>query len=109
MVTMGYSVVDILGASEPRFTDGAVSALSGAGGGEDNFVQISVPVQPGNSGGPLINEAGQVVGVIAAGAALEPFLKATGDNSAEHQLGGEGRICRAIARQDGSDADAIAC
>ena len=74
--TFGFPTKSILG-SEPKFTEGSVSALSGVGG-EASFLQISVPVQPGNSGGPLANERGEVVGVIAASAALEPFLKATG-------------------------------
>jgi S1-C subfamily serine protease len=41
-------------------------------------MQISVPVQPGNSGGPLVNESGQVVGVIAAQAAVDEFVKIEG-------------------------------
>lgn len=75
--TVGYGAANFLGVSEPRFTDGVVSALSGVDA-EDAYMQISVPVQPGNSGGPLVNEAGQVVGVIAAQAAVQAFLKAEG-------------------------------
>jgi hypothetical protein len=49
---------------EPKLTTGTVSALSGI---EDNptYLQISVPIQPGNSGGPLITASGMVVGVIS--------------------------------------------
>ncbi len=75
--TVGYGAANFLGVSEPRFTDGTVSALSGFDA-EDAYMQISVPVHPGNSGGPLVNEAGQVVGVIAAQAAVGAFLKAVG-------------------------------
>jgi len=74
--TIGFPTTTILG-SEPKFTEGSVSALSGVGG-EASFLQISVPVQPGNSGGPLVNDRGEVVGIIAATAAIEPFLKASG-------------------------------
>lgn len=75
--TVGYGAANYLGINEPRFTDGTVSALSGLAA-EDSYMQISVPVQPGNSGGPLVNEDGQVVGVIAAQAAVDAFLKIEG-------------------------------
>lgn len=74
--TYGFPVTEILGA-EPKFTDGTISALSGIGG-EQSYLQISVPVQPGNSGGPVVTETGEVVGVVAAGAAVAPFLRNTG-------------------------------
>jgi S1-C subfamily serine protease len=74
--TIGFPVPDILGR-EPKYTDGAISALSGPGG-EASFLQISVPVQPGNSGGPLVDNAGRVVGVVTASAAIAPFLRSTG-------------------------------
>jgi S1-C subfamily serine protease len=74
--TYGWPVADILGV-EPKFTDGSISALSGIAG-EQTYLQITVPVQPGNSGGPLVNDAGQVVGIIASQAAIAPFLKRTG-------------------------------
>jgi len=41
-------------------------------------LQITVPVQPGNSGGPLVSEQGDVVGIITASVAIVPFIKATG-------------------------------
>jgi S1-C subfamily serine protease len=75
--TLGYGAMAYLGINEPRFTEGSVSALSGLGA-EDAWMQISVPVQPGNSGGPLLNEAGQVVGIIAAQAAADAFMEAEG-------------------------------
>ena len=74
--TYGFPVADILGP-EPKFTDGSISALSGLQG-EPSFLQMSVPVQPGNSGGPLVNDSGEVVGIIASQAAIAPFLKMTG-------------------------------
>lgn len=74
--TFGYPIADLLGG-EPKFTDGAVSSMSGIGG-EQTFMQISIPIQPGNSGGPVVNDDGQVVGVVAAAAAIEPFFRNTG-------------------------------
>ncbi len=40
-----------------------IAALTGPGD-DPRFIQISVPVQPGNSGGPLVNAAGSIVGVV---------------------------------------------
>ena len=68
--------MSVLGA-EPKFSDGAISSLSGPGG-EITFLQTTVPVQPGNSGGPLVSEQGEVVGIITASAAIVPFIKASG-------------------------------
>lgn len=62
--TVGYPHISIQGA-EPKVTDGLISSLSGM---EDDprFFQISVPVQPGNSGGPLVTFDGSVIGIVSA-------------------------------------------
>jgi S1-C subfamily serine protease len=73
--TIGYPAPDILG-SEAKFTEGVVSSLSV--GGDAGYMQISVPVQPGNSGGPLLNGSGEVVGIVVATASALSFLKGTG-------------------------------
>lgn len=74
--TLGFPVTSVLGM-EPKFTDGSISALSGAQG-EASLLQITVPVQPGNSGGPLLNDQGHVVGIVTSTAAILPFAAATG-------------------------------
>jgi S1-C subfamily serine protease len=62
--TIGFPNVDIQGAA-PNYTDGKVSSLSGAEDDPSQY-QISVPVQPGNSGGSLVAETGCVVGIVRA-------------------------------------------
>ena len=74
--TMGYPATHILGR-EPKFTDGVISSLTGLENAT-NLMQISVPIQPGNSGGPVMNDRGQVVGIATSTAAIEVFLRATG-------------------------------
>ncbi|MBN1806667.1 MAG: trypsin-like peptidase domain-containing protein [Sedimentisphaerales bacterium] len=74
--TIGFPVISFLG-QEPKYTEGVVSSLSGIGEAS-SFVQITVSVQPGNSGGPLVNEDGEVVGIITSTAAILPFIKESG-------------------------------
>ena len=50
---------------EPKMTTGIISSLSGIQD-DPTCYQISVPVQPGNSGGPLLTQKGDVVGIIKA-------------------------------------------
>jgi len=77
VITMGYPHPDILG-TKPKLTEGVVSATSGAGD-DPRVLQISVPVQAGNSGGPLINMEGEVVGVVMAKLNAVKMFKWTGD------------------------------
>jgi len=74
--TVGFPVQEILGG-EAKFTEGTVSSMTGPGG-ETSLLQISVAIQPGNSGGPLVNYRGEVVGVVTSTAALLPFLRIAG-------------------------------
>ena len=74
--TMGFPVTSLLG-EEPKYTDGSISALSGIDGAP-NLMQITVPVQPGNSGGPLVDSTGQVVGVVTSTAAVGRFVEMSG-------------------------------
>ena len=62
---MGYPMADVMG-SEVKFTDGKISSKSGIGG-DVRVYQISVPIQPGNSGGPLFDMDGNVVGITSSG------------------------------------------
>jgi S1-C subfamily serine protease len=64
VLTVGFPRVDLQG-SESKVTTGIVSSLTGAINDPKSF-QISVPVQPGNSGGPLVTHDGAVIGVISS-------------------------------------------
>lgn len=74
--TIGFPATELLGV-EPKFSDGSISALTGPGD-ERALLQMTVPVQPGSSGGPLLSESGVVVGIVTSTAAVSSFLNATG-------------------------------
>lgn len=59
--TIGFPDPDNLGLA-PKTTKGSITALAGLGDDPRHY-QMSVQIQPGNSGGPLIDEVGHVIGV----------------------------------------------
>lgn len=62
---LGYPLTQVLG-NEIKLTNGVVSSRSGYQGDVSTY-QISAPVQPGNSGGPLFDAKGNIVGIVNAG------------------------------------------
>ncbi|WP_027531495.1 S1C family serine protease [Bradyrhizobium sp. WSM3983] len=62
VVAIGFPFHGLL-TSDLTVTTGIVSSLSGMRN-DSRFLQISAPVQPGNSGGPLFDTTGQIVGVV---------------------------------------------
>ena len=76
VATVGFPNVGLQGFA-PKLARGEIAALSGAQDDARHF-QISVPVQPGNSGGALVDERGNVVGVVAAKMSARAALAASG-------------------------------
>ena len=60
--TYGFPLVDLLGDAEPRYSEGFINSLSGISN-DPRLFQISIPIQPGNSGGPVFNEKGELIGI----------------------------------------------
>jgi len=74
--TIGFPAPDVLGV-RPKYSEGTISSLSGIAD-DAAWMQMSIPIQPGNSGGPVVDTHGHVVGIVAATAAVGRFLKDTG-------------------------------
>ncbi|MDB5496788.1 MAG: hypothetical protein JWP28_819 [Phenylobacterium sp.] len=76
MSAAGYPLGQLLG-SGLKITTGVVSGLSGPQGDRGLF-QLSAPIQPGNSGGPVIDANGALIGVVAAKLDELKLVDATG-------------------------------
>jgi S1-C subfamily serine protease len=72
VMAAGFPLHGLL-ASEVNVTSGTISALAGLGD-DTRLAQTTAPVQPGNSGGPLIDYSGRVVGVVVS--KLNPIVMA---------------------------------
>lgn len=62
VATIGFPNIGLQGFS-PKVTKGEISSINGFTDDPREW-QISVPVQPGNSGGPLLDDQGNIVGVV---------------------------------------------
>jgi len=76
VATVGFPNIVLQGFA-PKLAKGEIAALSGP---EDDarYFQISVPVQPGNSGGALVDEHGNVVGVVSSKLSAKAALFTSG-------------------------------
>ena len=61
---LGYPMMSTMG-EEVKLTTGVISSRSGFMG-DISAYQVSAPIQPGNSGGPLFDSNGDVVGIVNA-------------------------------------------
>jgi S1-C subfamily serine protease len=77
VVAFGFPLPGVL-SSEGNVSTGILSATSGLGN-DVRFIQISAPVQPGNSGGPLFDSSGHVIGVVVAKLDAVRIAEITGD------------------------------
>jgi S1-C subfamily serine protease len=73
----GFPLTGVL-ASTGNFTVGNITATAGLND-DTRMLQISAPVQPGNSGGPVIDQNGNILGVIVSKLNAMKFAKVTND------------------------------
>jgi TPR repeat protein len=76
VATVGFPNIGLQGFS-PKLAKGEIASLSGAAD-DARYFQISVPVQPGNSGGALVDERGNVIGIVSAKLDASVALAASG-------------------------------
>lgn len=61
---LGFPLTESMG-TDIKLTNGIISSKTGYQGNVNTY-QISVPIQPGNSGGPLFNDQGEIIGIVNA-------------------------------------------
>jgi len=92
VTVVGYPLAAILGL-EPNVTFGYVSAVGGLRGDASRF-QISAPIHKGNSGGPILGQDGQVIGIVTSKLDALAVQKRTGDLPQNISFGVRGEVAQ---------------
>jgi len=75
--TIGYPHPDVMGTN-PKLSVGIINSLTGMAN-DPRTLQISTPVQAGNSGGPLLNMKGEAIGIVTSKLNAVKMFSWTGD------------------------------
>lgn len=93
VMVLGFPLQGLLG-SGPQATAGNISALCGIGN-NTGIVQFSAPIASGNSGGPILDQSGLVIGLVHASLNIDRIRE--GGSSAENvNFGVKGALVRAF-------------
>ena len=99
VVAYGFPLAGLL-SSDPKLTRGEINGLAGLRDDPSQF-QISAPVQPGNSGGPLLDMQGNVVGVVVSKLNAGQVAQRTGDIAQNINFAVKGERAAAFLRATG--------
>jgi len=93
VMVLGFPLQGLLG-SGPQATAGNISALCGIGN-NTGVVQFSAPIASGNSGGPILDQSGLVIGLVHASLNKER-IREDGSNAENVNFGVKGALVRAF-------------
>lgn len=93
VIVLGFPLQGLLG-SGPQATAGNVSALCGIGN-DTSVLQFSAPIASGNSGGPILDQSGLVVGLVHASLNLDR-VREGGSNAENVNFGVKSAVVRAF-------------
>jgi serine protease Do len=99
VVVAGYPLPSVLD-NGLNITVGNVSNLAGLGGNAA-LIQVTAPVQPGNSGGPLLDMAGNIIGVVVSKLDAMRIAQSTGDIPQNINFAVHGPVARLFLEADG--------
>ncbi|HJS36536.1 MAG TPA: serine protease, partial [Burkholderiales bacterium] len=94
VVVVGFPLAALLGF-EPNVAFGYVSAVGGLRGDATRF-QISAPIHKGNSGGPILDQGGQVIGIVTSKLDALAVQKRMGDLPQNISFGVKGEVAQAF-------------
>lgn len=100
----GFALSEVL-APSGNFTKGTVTATSGLQNNAAHF-QHSAAVQPGMSGGPMLDEKGRVIGVVVGKLNAVKVAQVTGDLSQNVNFGIKASTVLAFLRANGVEPEA---
>jgi S1-C subfamily serine protease len=81
-----------------NFTSGSISSEVGVGQNINQF-QFTAPIQPGNSGGPIFNAYGGVIGIAVSTASTKEFEELIGTNIQNINFGIKASTIRSLLKQ----------
>ncbi len=99
VTTYGYPLGNLLG-NAGNLTTGTVSGVTGYQGDKKAF-QMTAPVQPGSSGGPVVDESGLVIGIAAAKLNALAVAAAIGDISQNVNFSWHAEPLKALMEENG--------
>lgn len=105
IMAAGFPLIDVLGA-DLKVTTGNVSGLTGGGGDVSRF-QFSAPIGSGSSGGAIIDEFGNLVGVTSASLAHDN-MRNRGSISENVNFGIRAALVYEMAAAAGADLPQLA-
>jgi len=105
VIVAGYPLSDLLSASL-NVTTGSVSALTGPKN-DASLIQITAPIQRGNSGGPVLDEHGEVIGVVVSKLNALRVAMVTGDIPQNVNFAVTGTVARSFLEANGVEFDDI--
>jgi S1-C subfamily serine protease len=94
VTVVGFPLAALLGF-EPNVAFGYVSAVGGLRGDASRF-QISAPIHKGNSGGPILDQGGQVVGIVTSKLDALAVQRRMGDLPQNISFGVKGEVALAF-------------
>ena len=93
VIVLGFPLQGLLG-SGPQATGGNVSALCGIGN-DTSVLQFSAPIASGNSGGPILDQSGLVLGQVHSSLNLDR-IRDGGSNAENINFGVKGAVVRSF-------------